>query len=337
MNKERFGTYIAENRKQMGMTQAQLADKVYVTDKAVSKWERGLSYPDVTLLEPLADTFGISIDALLRCQSPADDREERKVEQQNESIQTVVEISRENQKGERRQWLKAVIVMAVTLALCIAGFVMQNRAIDKHNPYRDHEWYMTGVEYTEHTPDGDYVYIYQEYNTPTLQKLKCGEGVDIDHIRAGWKQVNGVLCRPWYLLDYNMAEGLLVDCELQQHYETIAIFSDVDTADFIETEKPLFGQERTYWGRDDASGSIFFCAPPRPENPEQWRVLLALPDLQQKTADEVIVDVDGDGINELGACPYREEKAWVLYDVDEDGQLVTAWYDEAPDWAEHIS
>ena len=36
MNKERFGTYIAENRKQMGMTQAQLADKVHVTDKAVS-------------------------------------------------------------------------------------------------------------------------------------------------------------------------------------------------------------------------------------------------------------------------------------------------------------
>ena len=55
MNKQIFGTYIAENRKQLGMTQAQLADRLHVTDKAVSKWERGLSYPDVTLLEPLAE------------------------------------------------------------------------------------------------------------------------------------------------------------------------------------------------------------------------------------------------------------------------------------------
>ena len=43
MNKQIFGTYIAENRKQLGMTQAQLADRLHVTDKAVSKWERGVS------------------------------------------------------------------------------------------------------------------------------------------------------------------------------------------------------------------------------------------------------------------------------------------------------
>ena len=146
MNKERFGTYIAENRKQMGMTQAQLAEHLHVTDKAVSKWERGLSYPDVTLLEPLADVFGISIDLLLRCQMPADDREDFAVEEQNESIKNVVEISKENRRGERRQWLNAVTVMAVTLALCIAGFVIQNRVIDRQNPYRDHECYFTGVE-----------------------------------------------------------------------------------------------------------------------------------------------------------------------------------------------
>ena len=44
MNKQIFGIYIAENRKQLGMTQAQLADRLHVTDKAVSKWERGVSH-----------------------------------------------------------------------------------------------------------------------------------------------------------------------------------------------------------------------------------------------------------------------------------------------------
>ena len=50
MNKERLGTFIAENRKAFGMTQKDLAETLHITDKAVSKWERGLSYPDVTLL-----------------------------------------------------------------------------------------------------------------------------------------------------------------------------------------------------------------------------------------------------------------------------------------------
>ena len=43
MNKQLFGAYVAENREQLGMTQAQLAARLHVTDKAVSKWERGVS------------------------------------------------------------------------------------------------------------------------------------------------------------------------------------------------------------------------------------------------------------------------------------------------------
>ena len=41
MNKERLGTFIAENRKALGMTQKELAEKLHITDKAISKWERG--------------------------------------------------------------------------------------------------------------------------------------------------------------------------------------------------------------------------------------------------------------------------------------------------------
>ena len=67
MNKERLGRFIAENRKTLGMTQRELAEKLHITDKAVSKWERGLSYPDVTLLEPLAVVFGLNVEELVAC------------------------------------------------------------------------------------------------------------------------------------------------------------------------------------------------------------------------------------------------------------------------------
>ena len=49
MDREMLGRFIAQRRKERNMTQRELAEKLHVTDKAVSKWERGLSYPDVTL------------------------------------------------------------------------------------------------------------------------------------------------------------------------------------------------------------------------------------------------------------------------------------------------
>ena len=67
MDQKAFGAFIAELRRAEKLTQRQVADKLHVTDRAVSKWERGLSYPDVTLLEPLADTLGIGVGELLTC------------------------------------------------------------------------------------------------------------------------------------------------------------------------------------------------------------------------------------------------------------------------------
>lgn len=105
MNKQLFGAYIAENRKRLGMTQTQLAARLHVTDKAVSKWERGLSYPDVTLLEPLAEALSVSIDALLRCRMPADEGKEQTMteERSSEPIQTVMEISKETVQKKKTQ------------------------------------------------------------------------------------------------------------------------------------------------------------------------------------------------------------------------------------------
>ncbi len=65
MNKEQFGAFVAERRKEKELTQKELADMLRISDKAVSKWERGLSFPDITLLEPLADIFSVSITELV--------------------------------------------------------------------------------------------------------------------------------------------------------------------------------------------------------------------------------------------------------------------------------
>ena len=63
--KTQIGANIAACRKQAGMTQAELAEKINYTDKAVSKWERGESVPDVITLAQLAEVFSVSLDALV--------------------------------------------------------------------------------------------------------------------------------------------------------------------------------------------------------------------------------------------------------------------------------
>lgn len=64
--KNTLGQTIASLRKQQGMTQLQLAEELNVTDKAVSKWERDLSCPDVHTLPRIAELFGVSVDELMQ-------------------------------------------------------------------------------------------------------------------------------------------------------------------------------------------------------------------------------------------------------------------------------
>ncbi len=65
MDQERIGIFIQEQRKAHGLTQQELADRVGVTNKAVSKWEKGRSMPDVSLFEPICEVLEISVSELL--------------------------------------------------------------------------------------------------------------------------------------------------------------------------------------------------------------------------------------------------------------------------------
>ncbi len=66
MDAQKTGKIISIKRKSMNMTQGELAKKLHITDKAVSKWERGLSFPDISLLIPLSEILNISLYDLLK-------------------------------------------------------------------------------------------------------------------------------------------------------------------------------------------------------------------------------------------------------------------------------
>ncbi len=73
INSEEFGAFLYKLRKEKGFTQKQIAQRLFVTDKAVSKWERGLSLPDISIILPLAQTLDVTATELLSCERIAQD------------------------------------------------------------------------------------------------------------------------------------------------------------------------------------------------------------------------------------------------------------------------
>ena len=66
MDAVKIGKFISEKRRRLNMTQSILASKLHITDKAVSKWERGLSLPDISIIIPLSEILGVSLYDLLK-------------------------------------------------------------------------------------------------------------------------------------------------------------------------------------------------------------------------------------------------------------------------------
>ena len=77
MEKQTLGQKIAELRKAKNMTQLELANQLNITDKAVSKWERDISCPDINTFPKLAEILEVSVDELLQANSPKEEKKEK--------------------------------------------------------------------------------------------------------------------------------------------------------------------------------------------------------------------------------------------------------------------
>ena len=119
MEAKQFGQFIAGIRKEKKMTQAELAGKIHVTDKAISRWERGLGFPDIQTLEPLAQALGISVLELMRSERQETEKQDQQPEEFRytqgevaEMLQNAGDISRQQKKQDRNANVIAGIVLA---------------------------------------------------------------------------------------------------------------------------------------------------------------------------------------------------------------------------------
>ncbi len=109
LDKERFGEFVSKLRKEQGMTQKELAERLFVSDKAVSKWERGQSLPDITMLNPLAEALGVNSAELLNC-GRLEESEKIDASQVDELVEKAISLSDEEKETEGKAKRKRFFV-----------------------------------------------------------------------------------------------------------------------------------------------------------------------------------------------------------------------------------
>lgn len=121
MDAKIFGAFIAQVRKSKKLTQSELATKLHVTDKAVSRWERELGFPDINSLEILASSLDISIMELMQSRyETSNDFSNKNI---SVLIKSAVDISKKNRKQERTALVLAIYTtVIVALIFWEAGF-----------------------------------------------------------------------------------------------------------------------------------------------------------------------------------------------------------------------
>ena len=115
MDQLKIGKFIAERRKQNGLTQLQLSEKLSITDKAVSKWERGIAMPDTSIMLELCDILGISVNELLSGEKIDMERNDQKNEQ------LLLEMAKELEKKNKTIWSSMWMIMIVSMTALLAG------------------------------------------------------------------------------------------------------------------------------------------------------------------------------------------------------------------------
>ena len=118
MDQSKIGKFIAECRKQKNLTQMQLAEKLGITDKAVSKWERGMAMPDSSIMLELCDILEISVNELLSGEKIMMENNNQKNEQ------LLLEMTKELEQKNKTIWSSMWVIMIISMTALIAGILI---------------------------------------------------------------------------------------------------------------------------------------------------------------------------------------------------------------------
>ena len=187
----KIGKYIAGKRKSLGMTQKQLAEKLGMSDKSVSKWERGVCLPDVSVYKELCSILGISFNEFLA----GEDIAQENIIQKSET--NIIEVIRDNiNKQKCLKVMKCILLVIAICAVSIIGFTIYRLKKPQNfiTPLAEDSIEMQTAELLA-GPDGAFVYKF--ITTDKYKKLRLhiyryesGKLSDQDKVEMGFEDIH---------------------------------------------------------------------------------------------------------------------------------------------------
>ncbi|MCD7751114.1 MAG: helix-turn-helix domain-containing protein [Lachnospiraceae bacterium] len=121
MNPEIFGEFIVQCRKELGLTQLQLGQMIHVSDKTVSRWERGIGFPEISVLPALAQALQVNISELMNCQRELSGADMQQEDVCDKTVLNTLEIAKTLVTAAK---VKCMIALALALISEISGIVI---------------------------------------------------------------------------------------------------------------------------------------------------------------------------------------------------------------------
>ena len=125
MDQIKIGRFIADCRKKANLTQVQLAEKLGITDKAISKWERGIAMPDSSIMLELCGILGINVNELLRGEKIIMENSSQKNEQ------LLLDMAKELEEKNKTVWTSMWVIMGISMTALLASIFIAAFLIPK--------------------------------------------------------------------------------------------------------------------------------------------------------------------------------------------------------------
>lgn len=133
IDKNKFGTFVSAHRKEKGFTQKQLAEHLYISDKAVSKWETGVSIPDAALWIPLANLLDVTVTELLMCEC-VEKTTPLSSDQVENLVKKAISFSDDDPALAKQVKKQRIFVFSICIVIsCIENLFLYSKGVMKEN------------------------------------------------------------------------------------------------------------------------------------------------------------------------------------------------------------
>ena len=234
----KIGTYIAGKRKALGMTQKQLAEQLGMSDKSVSKWERGICLPDVTLYAELCQILGISINEFFAGEDIA------KEDLMQKSEENIIGVAKESKQKQKRLRSMLCLVLAVSVLVLSAVGIILYRSNGPQNVIAPVDQESVEMKTVELLSGVDGAFMYQYVTTDSYASLKIfvseyrsGKLIQKEPVLLGYEEIG------------SPKHGTVLIVPDFDHFAVKIIMAD-DASKF-STEIPILEgvEDREYYGR----------------------------------------------------------------------------------------